>query len=394
VTKQKRTAIARFGGGLSIRRTWPWAALGALVVVALVVVLLPGWGGGEEPMDLMIDFQQYRYGIPPEEFDYDATGPYGPVLIAGRPFWRTYVDLFAPSPQFVIIQASTLAEPDHYPIALLKDVWVKDVTLTVWVKPMGGEVGKSAGILWRAQDEDDYYAVLIDPLDDQLHLLEMVGGQPYELAAVPIEVDVEFERQEPSATWGWYALRAESEGDQISVGFQGEKVLEVTDTTFRRAGRVGFITHADSVALFDDFRVQVGEMAHTATPRPTVTPALPPVMHVAAITTTDVLYDEPVSVFDRGGYVYWMAQVVDESGVPVAGATVYVDILYPDGSLLETQPMRAGSTGIALFQRQFDASEPTGTYTLRVSDITYHDVPGAVYDAAASTTPSVTFTLR
>ena len=28
-----------------------------------------------------------------------------------------------------------------------------------------------------------------------------------------------------------------------------------------RSGQVGFITHADSVALFDDFSVKVGEQA-------------------------------------------------------------------------------------------------------------------------------------
>jgi hypothetical protein len=36
-------------------------------------------------------------------------------------------------------------------------------------------------------------------------------------------------------------------------------VIETTDRTFRRSGRVGLITHADSVAAFDDLHVQVGE---------------------------------------------------------------------------------------------------------------------------------------
>jgi hypothetical protein len=150
------------------------------------------------PLDRLVDFQQYHYGVPPQEFDYDATGPHGPVLVEGRPFWRTYVDLFAPSPQFVIIQAAALPKPDHYPIALLRDVQAADLTLSVYLKPMGGGLDKSAGLVWRAQDKDNYYAVLASALDDQLHLLKMVEGQPHELAAAPIEIDVEFERREPT----------------------------------------------------------------------------------------------------------------------------------------------------------------------------------------------------
>ena len=69
-----------------------------------------------------MDLQQYRYGVPPTEFDYEATGPHGPPLSAGQPFWRVYVDRFAPSPEFVLLQAATLAEADHYPLALLRNV--------------------------------------------------------------------------------------------------------------------------------------------------------------------------------------------------------------------------------------------------------------------------------
>jgi hypothetical protein len=239
------------------RSTGLWVALGALAIVALGVVWFYVLSTrGETSIDLTIDFQGYRYGVPPREFDYDATGSHGPVRSAGRPFWRTYVDLFAPSPQFVLIQAATLAKMDHYPLALLRDVQVADVTLSVYLKPMGGELDQSAGMVWRAQDRDNYYAVLVSALDDRLRLVKMVQGQPHELATVPIEIDVEFERREPTPEWGWYALRIEAQGSHITVWFQDEKVLETNDMTFRRAGRVGLITHADSVAVFDDFWIR------------------------------------------------------------------------------------------------------------------------------------------
>ena len=230
----------------------------ALILILAVAISVGLFTQTEKPVDLLIDFHQYHYGAVPDEFEYDATGSNGPVLSAGRPFWRVYLDRFAPSPELAIIQAATLAEPDHYPIALLRDVQAKDVTLSAYLKPMGGTVDQSQGLIWRVQDKDNYYAVLANVLDSQLHLLKMVDGAPQEIASAPIQIVVQFEQDAPTPTWGWYTLKVETEGSRITVWFDGEKKLEATDKTFMRSGKLGFITHADSVALFDDLSIQVG----------------------------------------------------------------------------------------------------------------------------------------
>jgi hypothetical protein len=243
---------------------WTWKLASAVVVLILAGVFSIGFfSETEKPVDLLIDFQQYRYGAVPEEFDYDATGSNGPVLSAGRPFWRAYLDRGAPSPELVLIQAATLAEPDHYPIALLRDVQAKDLTLSTSLKPMGGTMYQSQGLLWRARDNANYYAVIVSARDSQLHLLKMVDGQPHEITAVPIQIAVLFEQDAPTPTWGWYTLKVKTEGSQITIWFDGEKKIEAADTTFLRVGQIGLITQADSVALFDDFTVQVGYAAKT-----------------------------------------------------------------------------------------------------------------------------------
>ena len=238
-------------------RIWKLGSAAAILIVT-AAISIDFFNGTEKPVDLLIDFHQYHYGAVPDEFDYNATGSNGPVLSAGRPFWRVYLDRFAPSPEFVLIQAATLAEADHYPIALLRDVQAKNVTLSAFFKPMGGMMDKSQGLLWRVQDKDNYYAVLAHALDSQLHLLKMVDGESQEIASAPIQIAVQFEQDAPTPTWGWYTLTVETEGTHMTVWFDGEKKIEATDTTFLRAGQVGLITHADSVALFDDFTVHVG----------------------------------------------------------------------------------------------------------------------------------------
>lgn len=243
-----------------IRSVWTWG-LGVGAIILILTIAFSTNLSPEKPVDLLIDFHQYHYGAVPEEFEYDATGSNGPVLSAGRPFWRVYQDRFAPSPELTLIQAASLAEQDHYPIALLRDIHAKDVALTVYLKPMGGTLDQSQGLLWRAPDKDNYYAVLANASDSQLHLFKMVDGQPQEITSAPIQIAVQFEQDAPSPTWGWYALKIETEGSRIMVWFDHEKKMEVTDDTFTRAGQVGLITHADSVALFDDFAVTVGARA-------------------------------------------------------------------------------------------------------------------------------------
>ena len=228
-----------------------------MILILAAALSLRFFTGAEKPTDLVIDFHQYHYGSAPEEFDYDASGSNGPVLSADRPFWRVYLDRNAPSPELVLIQAATLAEPDHYPIALVRDVQAKNVTLSAYLKPMGGTMDQSQGLIWRVQDKDNYYAVLANVLDSQLHLIKMVDGEPQEIASAPIQIAVQFEQDAPTPTWGWYTLKVETIGSQIKVWFAGEKMLEATDSTFMRPGKLGFITHADSVALFDDLSIQV-----------------------------------------------------------------------------------------------------------------------------------------
>jgi hypothetical protein len=126
---------------------------------------------------------------------------------------------------------------------------------------MGGTTDQSQGLIWRVQDKNNYYAVLANARDSQLHLLKMMDGAPHEITSAPIQIAVQFEQDAPTTTWGWYTLRIDTEGSRITIWFDGEKTLEATDRTFLRSGKVGFITHADSVALFDDLGVQVGVQA-------------------------------------------------------------------------------------------------------------------------------------
>jgi hypothetical protein len=248
-----------------LRRSWQLAWIGLTLVALAVALAFATWPPASAPFDARIDFESDRYGSPPDPFDFTATGSGGPLLTAGRPFWRTYTDLNAPSLPNVLIMAAGRAETGHYPLALLRQgvqqndaPRLHDGKLSVWIKPVGGSLAQAAGLAWRVQDKDNYYALLADALDGQLRLLVVTGGQAREINSASVPVKNQYEQTSPLPKWGWYQLEVEVQGEAVTAWFDGAQVLKASDRAITRSGRVGLITHADSVALFDDFSAKSG----------------------------------------------------------------------------------------------------------------------------------------
>jgi hypothetical protein len=54
----------------------------------------------------------------------------------------------------------------------------------------------------------------------------------------------------------WHTIKLEAAGNHFVIWFDGTKVLDAADDTFKDAGRVGLWTKADSVIQFDDFTIE------------------------------------------------------------------------------------------------------------------------------------------
>jgi hypothetical protein len=122
-------------------------------------------------------------------------------------------------------------------------------------KPVSGEIDRAAGLVWRYRDENNYYIVRANALEDNVVLYKVVDGKRTSLApegTPPGTYGVD--REVPAGRWS--ALKVVVEGSRFTVLFDGEKLFEVEDGTFTGAGRVGLWTKADSVTYFDDFEVR------------------------------------------------------------------------------------------------------------------------------------------
>ena len=98
-------------------------------------------------------------------------------------------------------------------------------------------------MVWRAQDANNYYIARANALEDNVTIYHTIDGRRVSFQSISTKV----------APAVWHTLRVDFHGNQFTVTFDGTKVIEASDDSFKDAGKVGVWTKADSVTLFDDF---------------------------------------------------------------------------------------------------------------------------------------------
>lgn len=141
----------------------------------------------------------------------------------------------------------------RFPVAVLADVRAADVDLSVRFRPISGQVDQAAGIVWRFQNEDNYYIVRANARENNVVLYKVERGKRTDL---PLKGEGRtYGKTAPVPAAQWSTLRVVATGPLFEVYFNGPKLYEVEDKTFTQAGKVGVWTKADSVTHFDDLTV-------------------------------------------------------------------------------------------------------------------------------------------
>ncbi len=179
-----------------------------------------------------ISFDKDPVGKAPAGWTATMTG-------SGKPEWTVVQDDTAPSKPNVLKQSGQAT----YPVCLKDDTSVKNGFVEVKFKPVSGTEDRAGGVIWRAKDADNYYIARANALEDNITIYHTIKGRR-----------VAFKNVEEKVTSGqWHTLRVEFADDKFTVVFDGKRVIEASDDSFKDAGKVGVWTKADSVTLFDDF---------------------------------------------------------------------------------------------------------------------------------------------
>jgi hypothetical protein len=191
-----------------------------------------------------VDFEQDTIGQPPKGFVFGHTRKTG---AAGR--WIVEQEVGGR----YLAQLDADSTRNRFPVAVLSAVNAADVDLSVRFRPVSGRVDQAAGLVWRYQNEDNYYIVRANALEDNVVLYKVQNGTRTDL---PVKGEGRaYGKPAEVPAKEWSTLRVVAAGPRFEVYFNGRKLYEVQDTTFAQAGRVGVWTKADSVTHFDDITV-------------------------------------------------------------------------------------------------------------------------------------------
>jgi hypothetical protein len=206
-------------------------------VLLLLGALFIGPARGAE---LIFDFAPTTEGKLPPGFTN--------VLVGGGPpaDWRL-LKIAAPDgePQSVLAQVSMDVTDERFPLLVYDQTRFGDFTVTTRFQMVEGVVAQMAGLVFRYQDPNNFYAIRASALGQNVRFYKVVGG----IRSNPIGPAV------PVRQGVWYELEITCRGNKIRAKLNGRDVLpELTDTSFA-VGKIGFLTKSDAVSHFADLRI-------------------------------------------------------------------------------------------------------------------------------------------
>ena len=169
-------------------------------------------------------------------FDDDATGKIAKGFTNEVGQWSV-----VPSDKGKALAQTAKSDDAVFNVTLVADTNVKDVDVSVRLKSVAGANDQGGGLVWRAKDAKNYYIARYNHLEDNYRIYKVVDGNRTMFLSANITHDA-----------AWHTLRVTMKGDHIECYYDGKKYLDVHDSTFPGAGKIGLWSKADAQSQFDD----------------------------------------------------------------------------------------------------------------------------------------------
>ncbi|MDE3195030.1 MAG: hypothetical protein KGN84_01710 [Acidobacteriota bacterium] len=212
----------------------------ALGAAAFLVI----WGLGGES----VNFDGLKPGAAPPHWTFVSSHP------TDRARWQIRFDPSAPSRGNILGKdVGGIAEGD-FPMAIFDKVVCGDGDLTVKFRIDGGGRTKTAGVVWRYTDPENYYLLHFSADQKNIMLFRVKDGR-----IEPIEV-TSGRRRTTAITRDigvgqWYIAKVSFRGDRIRAFFGYRELFDATDSSLMNPGKTGVWTRGRTTASFDDFRI-------------------------------------------------------------------------------------------------------------------------------------------
>src|SRR5450759_977179 len=140
-----------------------------------------------------VNFDDAKVGEAPAGWTATKTG-------SGNAKWTIEKDDTAPSKPNVLKQSGEAT----YPVCLKNDMSLKDGFVEVKFKAISGKEDQAGGVIWRAQNADNYYIARANALEDNVTIYHTIKGKRVSFKNIETKV----------APAVWHTLRVEFEGNK------------------------------------------------------------------------------------------------------------------------------------------------------------------------------------
>ena len=212
-----------------------WTTVVALVALAGTAL----WA--DEGKERAFKFQKDDVGKVPTGWKAEQTGK------GEGSVWKLVQDVTAPSKSGLALAQTAKSPGAVFNICVAEDTNYKDVELSVSFKAVAGESDQGGGFVWRYKDHNNYYICRMNPLEDNYRVYHVVAGKRIQIGG---KEGVKVPAGE------WHKLKVEAKGNKMEGYLDGQKLWEVTDDTFKDAGKVGLWSKADAQTHFEEFKAE------------------------------------------------------------------------------------------------------------------------------------------
>jgi hypothetical protein len=203
----------------------------------------------------VFDFGEYPLEQTPPGFRSTGAG-------AGRPGnWRVILDEVPPvlppltskaapvTRRAVLAQLARDAAENRFPMLLFEGETYRDFKLATRFKIVGGGLGQTAGVVFRFQNESNFYVTRASALSRDFRCFKVAQGE----WKPPIGPEAAVSKGD------WHELSVECEGTRIHCVLDGTNEIKLIDASGPRSGKIGFWTESDSVSYFSDTKITYPE---------------------------------------------------------------------------------------------------------------------------------------
>jgi hypothetical protein len=196
----------------------------------------------------LVDFDKAQVNSPPPNWTF-AQSHRG---LPGR--WLVHPDVNAPSLPNVLAQLAADQIPGRHALALYDKGYCKNGDLSVDMKIVSGRNTQTGGLVWRYQDPENYYLLEVSADRDLIAVIRMQDGRPIPVARLGpgLRAQQVSHKIEPM---DWNVLRITFQNARMTVYFDHRKVMDADDTVLLKPGKTGVWTRGDTIAHFDNFRI-------------------------------------------------------------------------------------------------------------------------------------------